>query len=527
MMNRTKSIFIILCMGLAGIVGAEESQKVFNILDYGAKPGVNNINTKAIQAAIDACHKQGSGKVLFPKGRYSTGTLFLKSNVHLDFEDGAKLYGSTSLADYAEVPVATEEPHFSKCLFYANGLENISITGKDTSEINGRGYYFKFSHHRPKLFRIENSKNIRFENITIKNSGSWCIYFGGCDNINMVRVSVYNKENHNNDGMNYDGCSNVWIKECNLQVEDDAICLKSSINRTCENINVEGCTISSYHAALKFGTASAYGFRNINVKNCRFYDCRYGTIKLLVVDGGYIDNVHISDIDLFNCGGPIFLRLGNRGRSYDKSIPQIYGKDVKPEGRPVGSLKNVYIGNINGRLYGRNDSVEGIMMTGIGGHYIENVTLENIHFSFSGHGNLNVGDVIVPEDEARYPEQSFFGVLPSYAFYLRHVKNFKFKNVTASLRSHDDRAAMYLEDAVNGSFEDVRVDISNGTGYAVDLKNSNNLNMINFTTNGDVKHLVRLQNTCDKIVFKGTGDSLYENPILLINGAKKTSVEFK
>lgn len=467
MMHRYTWIAVTVMTGLTCAAGEVEPKKVFNVLDYGARPGVNNLSTKAIQAAIDACAEQGGGKVLFPKGFFSTGTLFLKSNIHLDFEDGAKLYGSTSLDDYAEVPVATEEPQFSKCLFYADGLENITITGRDTSEINGRGYYYKFSHERPKLFRIENTRNIRIEDITIKNSGSWCVYFGGCDNIRISRVSVYNKENHNNDGMNFDGCSNVWIKDCNLQVEDDAICLKSSIDRTCENINVEGCTVSSYHAALKFGTASAYGFKDVTVKNCRFYDCRYGAIKLLLVDGGYIDNVHISDIELFNCGGPVFLRLGNRGRSYDKSIPQFYGKNARPEGRPVGSLKNVYIGNIKGRLYGRNDAVEGIMFTGIPGHRIENITLENIDLSFSGHGDMDVAGLVVPEDEARYPEQSFFGPLNSYGLFIRHAKNVTLNNVKLTLRGHDSRPAIYLEDVQGGMLNNVNVELGENVETAL------------------------------------------------------------
>ncbi|ADE53483.1 glycoside hydrolase family 28 protein [Coraliomargarita akajimensis] len=480
-MKRHILLTALLWMGLTSLAQAAED-KVFNILDYGAKPWV--LSTDAIQAAIDACHEAGEGRVVLPKGNYKTGTLFLKSNVHLDFEDGVTLYGSSDLKDYADVPVATEEPHFSKCLFYVRGAENITITGQDTSVINGQGYFFKHSPERPKLFRIEQSKNIRFENITVKNSGSWCIYFGECDNIRMTRVSVYNKENHNNDGMNYDGCSNVWIKDCNLQVEDDAICLKSSVARPCENINIEGCTVSSYHAAFKLGTASGWTFKDISIKNCRFYDCRYGAIKLLMVDGGMIDNVHISDIELFNCGGPIFLRLGNRGRDYTKSIRQVYDKDVKPEGRPVGSLKNVYIGNITGHLYGRNNAVEGVMFTGIPGHYIENVTMENIDLSFSGHGEMDTKDLVVPEDEARYPEQSFFGPLNSYGLFIRHAKNVTLKNIQFSLRGHDSRPAIYLEDAINCRLENVELELGEGVDQALMIKDAPELKLKRVTANG-------------------------------------------
>ncbi|MCK0188950.1 glycosyl hydrolase family 28 protein [Arenibacter sp. F20364] len=183
--------------------------QTYYILDYGAKDSHADLSTKAIQAAIDACSKNGKGTVIIPKGTYVTGTLFLKSNATIKMEAYSELFGSSSLEDYAEVPIATEEPHFSKCLFYAHGVENINIIGHQRSEINGKGYMFKLSPERPKLFRIENSKNIEFDNAIINNSGSWCIYFKECDVINIHHTSVYNKENKNNNGMNFDGCFNV------------------------------------------------------------------------------------------------------------------------------------------------------------------------------------------------------------------------------------------------------------------------------------------------------------------------------
>ncbi|MBO9619881.1 MAG: DUF4955 domain-containing protein [Niabella sp.] len=44
--------------------------KVFNVVDYGAKPDDDISDRKAIQAAIDAANKNGSGIVFFPKGRF-------------------------------------------------------------------------------------------------------------------------------------------------------------------------------------------------------------------------------------------------------------------------------------------------------------------------------------------------------------------------------------------------------------------------------------------------------------------------
>lgn len=448
------------------------SAKEYNIKDFGAKPSLKITSTTAIQAAIDAANSDGGGTVIFPKGAYTTGTLFLKSNVTLKLEAGVELFGSSVWSDYAEVPLGTEEPHFSKCLFYVVGQENITIIGHPNSEINGKGYMFKHAGERPKLFRIEECKNINFEDLVIKNSGSWCVYFRECDNVNLTRCAIYNKENRNNDGMNYDGCSNVTIRDCNLQVEDDAICLKSSVKKICENILVENCTVSSYWACLKFGTASWSGFRNVVVRNCQFFDSRHGCIKLMAVDGAFIEDVLIEDIDLYNCAGPIFIRLGNRGRDYSTSIKQIYAVDAKPEGGEIGSINNITFRNITARLTGRIDPpTEGMMFTGLPDHYIENVTLENIEFSYTGFGATGAVDNVIAEDEARYPEQLFFGVLPSYGLYARHIKGLNMSNVRFTLRGEDDRHAIVLDDVKRSSLRGVTVDSYLPKSETIEVKN--------------------------------------------------------
>ena len=44
--------------------------KIFNVLDFGAKPNDDESDRDAIQQAIDAANENGSGIVFFPKGRF-------------------------------------------------------------------------------------------------------------------------------------------------------------------------------------------------------------------------------------------------------------------------------------------------------------------------------------------------------------------------------------------------------------------------------------------------------------------------
>lgn len=96
-----------------------------------------------------------------------------------------------------------------------------------------------------------------------------------------------------------------------------------------------------------------------------------------------------------------------------------------------------------------NTAIEGLGVidgTGIPGHCIEDIKLENIKISFPGHGTAADAERAVPEDIARYPEQFFFGVLPSWGAYIRHARNIEFINVELETRTPDARKKSVLED---------------------------------------------------------------------------------
>ena len=73
--------------------------KIFNIRDYGAVFS-DQLQTKAIQNAIDDCFLAGGGRVVIPCGVYLTGGLRIRSNVELYLETGAILKGSRNAEDY-------------------------------------------------------------------------------------------------------------------------------------------------------------------------------------------------------------------------------------------------------------------------------------------------------------------------------------------------------------------------------------------------------------------------------------------
>jgi len=431
--------------------------KVFNIKDYGAIGDGVAMETEAVQKTIDACHTAGGGIVWVPAGDFQVGTIRLKSNVTLSLDYGASLLGSRNLADYPTEGLDDPREGGPRCLIYAVNATNITIEGLGV--IDGRGtpeFFPRFSSGsrrerlpRPRLVRMVNCDQLTFSGVTYKRPAFWGLHLIDCKNIHFNAVTVrFRNNNYNNDGLDLDGCENVLIENCNIDSGDDAICLKSSKN-PCRNIIVRGCEVASNTAALKLGTSSRGGFVDVSVTNCYFHDSPMGAIKLQLVDGGRLENVDISRIVMEDVGNPIFIRLGNRGRTYTKRRGQKQDANVKPEGARVGTLKDVRIRDLVAKVTGEDKSRSGpIMITGIPGHYVEDVILENIKISYPGGGTQEDTERVVPEDIARYPEQFFFGVLPSWGAYIRHARNIEFINVELKSRTTDVRQKMYMEDVV-------------------------------------------------------------------------------
>ena len=446
-----------------------DSPQHFNVISFGAVGDGVAVETDAIQAAIDACHDAGGGILRVPAGNYQIGTIELKSNVTLSLDYGANLLGSINKADYRTEGIDNPREGGPHCLIYANGATNVAIEGLGV--IDGRGTPENFPRLRsggrnrglrPRLLRMVNCDGLKFSGNTWKRPAFWGLHLIDCKNIEFDAVTIrFRNNNYNNDGLDLDGCENVRIENCDIDSGDDAICLKSSKN-PCRNIVVRGCRVSSNTAPLKFGTSSHGGFIDVEVSNCYFYNSPMGAIKLQLVDGGRLENVEISRIFMEDVGCPIFIRLGDRGKTFS-------GRNR--EKAPVGTLKNIRISDVTAtvtiedreaaakagyknlkvekgtEITEREKSKAGpIMITGIPGHHIENVTLENVKISFPGHGTSADAERVIAEDEERYPEQFFFGVLPSWGAYIRHARNIEFINVELDARNADVRKRLYLED---------------------------------------------------------------------------------
>ncbi|MBI4580299.1 MAG: glycoside hydrolase [Planctomycetes bacterium] len=450
----------------------------YSVARFGAVGDGRTMNTAAIQSAIDAAAAAGGGTAWFPAGTWRSGTLVLKDNVTLHLESGATLLGSTDLADYPRHRPAyrsyTDE-YVDMALIYAEGARNVGVVGAGTIDGQGGDPAFKPPRgqngylQRPYLLRFVECRHVRVAGITLRDSPMWVQHYLACDNVTLERVTVLSNCNHNNDMIDIDGCRFVRIIGCTGESGDDAITLKSTGTRACENVTISDCNVASNCNAIKFGTESTGGFRNITITNCTVHRpslpgvgrSQLSGISLLTVDGGTIDGVTISNIAVQGTQAPIFLRLGNRARKHTPDAPA----------PGVGVLRNVIISNV----VATGATHTGCAIAGLPGHPIENVTLRDIRITFAGGGTLDHARRDVPEQPGQYPECTMFGTLPAYGFYVRHVDGLVLDNVQVGWEKPDRRPALVCDDVRNLTVTGLRAQAAPEAAETIVLKNSDTI----------------------------------------------------
>ena len=430
----------------------------FNVRHYGAPGDGTNLDTAALQQAIDAAADAGGGTVIFPPGRYLSGSLDLKSHVTLQLDEGATLLGSPHRLDYRKV-------NFHGLLL-ADQQHDIGICGKGV--IDGQGRLLAADTERlvkagelpdakegerPVLINFRGCSNVTVRDITLKDSACWVEDYRDCEHLTVENITVRSIAAWNNDGIDIDGCVHVAVRGCDIDSEDDGICLKSG-DKACDDVLVENCRVRSSCNALKFGTSSTVGFKNVTCRNLDIYDTYSSAIALEIVDGGEMQNVQINHIKITDSNNPIFVRLGHRNAN--GAIGSLHGvvlSDITaeiPNRRPDEMTK--FPGVNTWKKHGRPTLVTA-SVTGLPEHPVQDVTLQNITIVYGGIGSvpqpkhLRLDSLAkVPECSKNYPESRMFGTLPAWGFYCRHAERIKFDNVTIRVQDKDYRPALVCDD---------------------------------------------------------------------------------
>ena len=317
--------------------------KDFVITDYGAKPGGETDNTKAITAAIEACYKAGGGRVVVPDGIWLTGPVHFKSNVNLYLEENAVLSFSDNPKDYLPAVMTSWEGlecyNYSP-LLYAFECENVAISGKGTLQpkmgtwkvwfkrpqphlealkelytkastgvpVEERQMAVGENNLRPHLIHFNRCKNIQLEGFRIRESPFWTIHIYMCDG-GVVRNLDVRAHGHNNDGIDFEMSKNFLVENCSFDQGDDAVVIKAGrnqdawrLNTPCENIVIRNCQILKGHTLLGIGSEISGGIRNVYMHDCTAPNSvmRLFFVKTNHRRGGFVENIYMKDVNAGN-----------------------------------------------------------------------------------------------------------------------------------------------------------------------------------------------------------------------------------
>ena len=442
-------IFAAILIALPAFAGSRN----IDITKMGAKEGPGRDNAAAIQKAIDKVSLAGGGTVTVPAGDFVTGPLELKSGVELHLEMGARLLGVADISAYDRAHWVNPEtgrksPHCG--LIYANGQKDIAITGLGTIDGQGGDPAFNVGKKdpggRPMIILFRSCKNVVVKDVRLENSAHWVEYYTDCQGVRVSGIKVYSHCNYNNDGIDIES-RDVVVTNCIFDCEDDAICLKAV--DWCENVSVTNCLAASNCNAIKLGTGSDHGYRNITISNITVRaasedNFRHWSTKIKgvtapvtvisgiaveVVDGGICENVNISNISMRDVQTPIFIRLGRRGSDCSKSY-----------------MKGITISGVTAVA----ESMMSSSITGVPGLYPEDIYLSDIDITSPGGGTADMANIVVPEAEDTYPENRKLGTcLPAGGLYIRHANNVYLSNVRFHFRKADERPLIVTDDCKN------------------------------------------------------------------------------
>jgi polygalacturonase len=479
----------------------------YNVRDFGAVGDGKTLDSPAINQAIEAAAAAGGGTVVFPPGTYLSGSIRMKSKIHLVIGSGATLLGAPQEmnaydpAEKFDGPAFQDGGHtyFHNSLIWGENLTDVSITGPGM--INGGGLrsgdgpqdrISGYSKWRPagarpltpeaekkaeapdpipevrlgnKAIALKLCRNILLRDFTIFHGGHFAVLVTGCDNVTVDNVTM----DTNRDGIDIDCCRNTVVSNCRINSpSDDGLCPKSTFalgrNVITENLTITNCQVSGFkegtlldgtmqprpggngNGRIKLGTEANGGFRNITISNCTFRSCR--GLALEEVDGGIMENITITNITMMDVARyPIYITTGRRNRGPNVTAPSVARNIL---------ISNVVASGIEPHL--------GIIITGLPEQPIEGLRLENIRLVYNGGGTKEQAEATPRELDTGYPEPR--GTNPSYGLFARHVRDLELRAINLRTEKPDARPAMMCVDVDGLDIDDFKATVGEGIPLA-------------------------------------------------------------
>ncbi len=386
--------------------------EVYKVADYGAVPNDGKIDSEAFNRAIAQCNLNGGGTVMVPPGNFIVGTIYMKSDVELHISHGAVVNGSTSLEDY-------DRSQSRGGMIFGRNLKNIALSGSGILNGNCMAFHDPGKMHiagdlernytrqgenylkegdffedgpiakgeRPGMMVVFlDCSNVSVKDLNFRDSPTWTIRIGDCDNVRIEGVSIMNNLLiPNSDGIHFTNSRNITVSNCDIRAGDDALIFtgfSDEINvdgelegepveeefgnfaEVTENVTVSNCLLQSRSSGIRIGYGQ-HGIRNLSFSNIIIYGSNRG-IGIFNRDTSTIENLFFSDII-------IQTRL-HSGHWWGNGEPIHISAISRHENQEAGRISNIRFTNVNA------DSETGMVIWGFEKDQIRNVEFQNISF---------------------------------------------------------------------------------------------------------------------------------------------------
>ena len=316
---------------------------------FGARGDDVTDDTAALQKAIDATAAVHGTLVLKP-GTYLTGALFLKSGMALRLDKDVHLTGAQTIDAYPKRPtrIAGIEMTWPSALINIYRQSDVRIYGEGTIDGNGKVFWdtyrsrvkdyvpkglrwaADYDAERPRLIQVFDSARIELGGgLNLQRSGFWTVQLVYSHDIKVSGVTIRNNidgKGPSTDGIDIDSSHDILVENADIDVNDDALCLKAGrdadglrVNRPTEHVLIRNSTIRAGAAGVTFGSETSGTIRDVEAYGLHVLGPAGAgvLIKSAATRGGGVSDIYLHDIDVANARTAIAIDLNwNPAYSY-------------------------------------------------------------------------------------------------------------------------------------------------------------------------------------------------------------------